>query len=59
MTEIEKEILNELETKRVRLFEVRTKGNRSLNRRHIQLTEKIDEMTRKRMRPGSKRQHGK
>lgn len=50
MKQIEKEILNDLEMKRVRLFEVRKKGCRSLDRRHVQLTETIDELTRKHMK---------
>ena len=50
MKQIDQEILSDLNTKRLRLFEIRKKGNRPLDRRHTQLTEKIDEMTRKRMK---------
>lgn len=50
MKQIDQEILNDLEIKRQRLFEIRKPGNRPLDRRHIQLTEKIDEMIRKRMK---------
>ena len=47
---IDKEILNDLERKRQRLFDVRKPRNRQADRRYIQLTDKIDEMTRKRMK---------
>lgn len=55
---IDKEILNDLETKRQRLFEIRKPGNRPLDRRHVQLTDKIDEMAKKRVKSG-RRKHAK
>ena len=55
--ELQQEVTQQLERKRLALFEFREKDNRKHDRLYEQLTEIIDSLnTRKRMKPG-KRQH--
>lgn len=57
--ELQQEVTQQLERKRLALFEQRQKGNRKHDRLYEQLTETIDCLnTRKRMKPG-KRPHAK
>jgi len=58
MKQIENEILNDLEEKRCRLFEIRTPKTRKLNRWYVQLTDTIDELKRKHVKK-SLRKHAK
>lgn len=57
--ELQQEVTQQLERKRLALFEMREKGNRKHDRLYEQLTETLDCLnTRKRMKPG-KRQRAK
>lgn len=57
--ELQREVKQQLEQKRLVLFEQRQKGNRKHDRQYEQLTETLDCLTtRKRMKHG-KRQHEK
>ena len=57
--ELQREVKQQLERKRLDLFEQRQKGNRKHDRLYEQLTETIDCLdTRNRIKPG-KRQHAK